>query len=254
MKVDLNSDLGEGAGHDNEILSLVSSANIACGFHAGNPAGILNSIHVAKKKGVAVGAHPSLDDRKNFGRTEMQIGGEEVYALVAYQVGAFQALCAAAGLKMNHVKPHGALYNMAVRDPGLSDAIAHGILAVDQGAILFAPAGTELFKAAQELGLQTASEVFADRNYNSDGTLVSRTRPDALLRDPGEAAERVVRMLKEGKIRAVDGSDVAVRPETICLHGDTPGAVEFAHKLRARLENEGVEIQAPRRMATLNDE
>ena len=248
MKVDLNSDLGEGAGHDDEILDLVSSANIACGFHAGSPAGILNSIRVAKEKGVAVGAHPSLDDRKNFGRTEMQVSGEEVYALVAYQVGAFQALCTAAGLKMNHVKPHGALYNMAVRDRKLSDAIAHGMLAVDQDAILFAPAGTELFKAAQELGLQTASEVFADRNYNSDGTLVSRTRSDALLRDPGEAAERVVRMLKEGKIRAVDGGDVAVRPETICLHGDTPGAVEFALELRARLEREGILIAAPRRM------
>ena len=251
MKVDLNSDLGEGAGHDDEILSLVSSANIACGFHAGNPAGILNSIRVAKEKGVAVGAHPSLDDRKNFGRTEMQVGGAEVYALVAYQVGAFQALCAAAGLKMNHVKPHGALYNMAVRDRELSDAIAHGVLTVDKGAILFAPAGTALFKAAQELGLQTASEVFADRNYNRDGTLVSRTRPDALLRDPGEAAERVVRMLKEGKIRAIDGSDVAVCPETICLHGDTPGAVEFARMLRTRLEKEGVQIRAPRRTTTM---
>jgi len=248
MKVDLNSDLGEGAGHDDEILSLVSSANIACGFHAGNPAGIFNSIRAAKEQGVAVGAHPSLDDRKNFGRTEMQVGGAEVYALVAYQVGAFQALCTAAEAKMNHVKPHGALYNMAMRDRELSDAIAHGVLAVDKGAILFAPAGTELFKAAHELELQSASEVFADRNYNGDGTLVSRTRPDALLRDPGEAAERVVRMLKEGKIRAIDGSDVAVRPETICLHGDTPGAVQFARTLRERLEREGVEIRAPRRM------
>ena len=251
MKVDLNSDLGEGAGHDDEILSLVSSANIACGFHAGKPAGIFNSIRVAKEKGVAVGAHPSLDDRKNFGRTEMQVSGAEVYALVAYQVGAFQALCAAAGLKMNHVKPHGALYNMAVRNWELSDAIAHGVLAVDKAAILFAPAGTELFKAAQEFGLQTASEAFADRNYNGDGTLVSRTKPDALLRDPREAAERVVRMLKEGKIRAIDGRDVAVRPETICLHGDTPGAVKFARTLRMRLEKEGVEIRAPRRMTTL---
>jgi UPF0271 protein len=247
MKVDLNSDLGEGAGHDDEILSLVSSANIACGFHAGNPAGIFNSIRVAKEKGVAVGAHPSLDDRKNFGRTEIQVGGAEVYALVAYQVGAFQALCTAAGVKMNHVKPHGALYNMAVRDRELSDAIARGMLAVDKDAILFAPAGTELFTAAQKLGLRTAAEAFADRNYNSDGTLVSRTRPDALLRDPGEAAERVIRMLKDGKIRAIDGTDVAVRPETICLHGDTPGAVEFAQMLRERLEGEGVVIAPPAR-------
>ena len=149
---------------------------------------------------------------------------------------------------MNHVKPHGALYNMAVRDRELSDAIAHGVLTVDKGAILFAPFGTELFKAAEELGLQTASEVFADRNYNSDGTLVSRTRPDALLRDPGEAADRVVRMLKEGKIRSIDSSDISVRPETICLHGDTPGAVEFARMLRERLESEGIEITAPVRV------
>jgi 5-oxoprolinase (ATP-hydrolysing) subunit A len=245
MKVDLNSDLGEGAGHDDEILSLVSSANIACGFHAGNPASIFNSIRAAKEKGVAVGAHPSLDDRKNFGRTEMQVSTAEAYALVVYQVGAFHALCTAAGVEMNHVKPHGALYNMAVRDRELSDAIAHGVLAVDTRAILFAPAGTKLFRAAQELGLQTAAEVFADRNYNNDGSLVSRTRPDALLRDPGEAAERVLRMLKEGKIRTVGGTDISVRAETICLHGDTPDAVEFARTLRARLESEGVSIGAP---------
>lgn len=245
MKVDLNSDLGEGAGHDDEILGLVSSANIACGFHAGSPGGIFNSILAAKQKGVAAGAHPSLDDRKNFGRTEMEVAAAEVYALVAYQVGAFQALCTAAGVKMSHVKPHGALYNMAVRDRRLSEAIAHGVLAVDKNAILFAPAGTELFEAAQELGLQPASEVFADRNYNADGTLVSRTRPDALLRDPDQATERVIRMLKEGRIRSIEGTDVVVRPETICLHGDTPGAVEFARKLRERLEGEGVEIAPP---------
>jgi 5-oxoprolinase (ATP-hydrolysing) subunit A len=248
MKVDLNSDLGEGAGHDDEILGLVSSANIACGFHAGNPTSIFNSVRAAKEKGVAVGAHPSVDDRKNFGRTEMQVSGAEVYALVAYQVGAFHALCAAAGVEMNHVKPHGALYNMAVRDRELSDAIAHGVLAVDKGAILFAPTGTELFMAAQELGLQTAAEVFADRNYNSDGSLVSRTKPEALLHDPNEAAERVLRMLREGKIRAVDGSEISVKAETICVHGDTPGAVEFVRTLRSALEKEEITIRAPERM------
>ena len=197
MKVDLNSDLGEGAGHDDEILSLVSSANIACGFHAGNPASIFNSIRAAKEKGVAVGAHPSLDDRKNFGRTEMQISAAQVCTVVAYQVGAFSALCTAAGVEMTHVKPHGALYNMAVRDRELSDAIAHGVLAVDIRATLFAPAGTELFRAAQELGLPTAAEVFADRNYNGDGSLVSRTKPEALLHDPAEAAERVLKKYQE---------------------------------------------------------
>src|SRR5436190_23156970 len=141
MKVDLNSDLGEGAGHDDEILSLVSSANIACGFHTGNPASIFNSIRAAKEKGVAVGAHPSLDDRKSFGRTEMQVNAAEAYALVAYQVGAFRALCTAAGVEMNHVKPHGGLYNMAVHDRELSDELAQRVRAVDTGAILFAPAG-----------------------------------------------------------------------------------------------------------------
>ena len=181
MKVDLNSDLGEGAGHDDEILSLVSSANIACGFHAGNPAGIFNSIRAAKEKGVAVGAHPSLDDRKNFGRTEMQVGGRKFTRWSHIRLALFKRCARQRKLKMNHVKPHGALYNMAVRDRELSDAIAHGVLAVDKGAILFAPAGTELFKAARELELQTASEVFADRNYNGDGTLVSRTKPNALL-------------------------------------------------------------------------
>ena len=247
MKVDLNSDLGEGSGHDDEILGLVSSANIACGFHAGNPASIFNSIRVAKEKGVAVGAHPSLDDRKTFGRTEVQVSAAEVYSLVAYQVGAFRALCTTAGVEMNHAKPHGALYNMAVRNRELSDAIAHGVLAVDARAILFAPTGTELFMAAQELGLQTAAEVFADRNYNSDGSLVSRTKPDALLHDPNEAAERVLRMLQEGKIRAVDGSEISVKAETICVHGDTPGAVEFVRTLRAQLEGEGIDIGAPER-------
>ena len=248
MKIDLNSDLGEGAGHDDEILSLVSSANIACGFHAGDPASIFNSIRAAKEKGVAVGAHPSLNDRRNFGRTEMQVSAVEVYALVAYQVGAFHALCTASGVEMSHVKPHGALYNMAVRDRELSDAIVHGMVAVDTRAILFAPAGTELFRAAQELELQTAAEVFADRNYDSDGSLVSRTKPEALLHDPNEAAERVLRMLREGKIRAVDGSEISVKAETICVHGDTPGAVEFVRTLRSALEKEGVMLRAPQRM------
>ena len=247
MKVDLNSDLGEGAGHDDEILSLVSSANIACGFHAGNPATIFSSIRAAKEKGVAVGAHPSLDDRKNFGRVEAQVSPAEVYALVAYQVGAFHALSTAAGVEVDHVKPHGALYNMAVRNRALSNAIAHAMLAVDPRAILFAPAETELFKAAQELQLRTAAEVFADRNYNSDGSLVSRTRPNALLHDPSEAAERVLRMLEEGKIRTVDGRDIRARAETICVHGDTPGAVEFVRILRKQLEAKGVSIAAPLR-------
>ncbi len=245
LVVDLNSDLGEGAGHDDEILELVTSANIACGFHAGNPVSIFASIRAAKERGVAVGAHPSFDDRKNFGRSEMQISAAEVYALVTYQIGAFHALCAAAGVEMNHVKPHGALYNMAVRDRKLADAIAHAMLAVDSKLILFALPASYLEAAALELDLQTASEVFADRNYNADGSLVSRSNRDAMLHDPIPAADRVVRMLREGVVRAIDGTDIQISAETICVHGDSPGAVEFVLELRQRLELEEVTIAAP---------
>jgi len=243
--VDLNSDLGEGAGHDEEILGLVTSASIACGFHAGNPDSIFKSILAAKEKGVAVGAHPSFDDRKNFGRSEIQISATEAYALVAYQIGAFRAVCVAAGVEMNHVKPHGALYNMAVRDQTLADAIAHAILAVDSKLILFASPASYLEAAALKLDLQTASEVFADRNYNADGSLVSRSNRNAMLHDPITAADRVVRMLRDGVVRAPDGTDVRISAETICVHGDSPGAVEFVRELRQRLELEEVTIAAP---------
>ena len=245
--VDLNSDLGEGGEHDEEILELVTSANIACGFHAGDPVSIFDSIRTAKEHGVALGAHPSLADRENFGRTEREVSVSDIFALVTYQVGAFKALCAAAGREMNHVKAHGALYNMAARNPALAHAIAHAVLAVDSRLILFVPSRSALEIAAVELELQTAREVFADRNYMPDGSLVSRTRPDALLHDPIEAAERVVRMLREGVVRAVDGSDVPIEVETICVHGDTPAAVEFVRELRRRLELEGVTIAPPAR-------
>lgn len=243
--VDLNSDLGEGAGHDDEILSLVSSANIACGFHAGDPASVFASICAAKEKNIAVGAHPSFADRKNFGRIEMQVSAAEVFALVSYQLGAFHALCQASGAEMNHVKPHGALYNMAARDRGLADAVAHAILSVDRNLILFAPSGSQLEVAALALDLQTAAEVFADRNYLRDGSLVPRARADALLHDPTEAAERIVRILSEHKVRSVDGTDVQINAETVCVHGDSPGAVEFVRALRQRLEQEDVLITAP---------
>ena len=245
--VDLNSDLGEGGEHDEEILELVTSANIACGFHAGDPASIFDSIRTAKEQSVAVGAHPSLADRENFGRAEVEITASDVFTLVTYQVGAFKALCAAAGTEMRHVKAHGALYNMAARNPALAHAIAHAVLAVDARLILFVPARSALEIAAVELELQTAREVFADRNYLPDGSLVPRSRPDALLHDPIEAAERVMRMLREGVVRAVDGSDVPIEVETICVHGDTPEAVGFVRELRRRLESEGVMIARPAR-------
>jgi UPF0271 protein len=245
LVVDLNSDLGEGAGHDDEILDLVSSANIACGFHAGDPASVFASIQAALERGVSLGAHPSFADRENFGRTEIALPPAEVYALVAYQIGAFQALARAAGGRMNHVKAHGALYNMAARDRELADVIANAVFNLDPKLILFAPSESHLDYAATELGLVTASEVFADRNYLSDGSLVPRSRDDAFVHDPVEAAERIIRMLIEGKVQAVDGADVPVLASTVCVHGDNPEAVAFVRKVRERLEQEDVMIAAP---------
>jgi UPF0271 protein len=247
LSVDINADLGEGAGHDEELFELISSANIATGFHAGDADSMHASVAAAKEHGVAVGAHPSFWDRKNFGRKELKIRKQEVFDAVTYQLGVFHAIASAVGMSPNHVKPHGALYNMAVRDHELADAIARAIESVDPNLILFAPDNTELARAGYAHGLRVAREIFADRNYLNDGWLVPRTRLDALLRDPNEAAERVLRMLREGKVRSVEGRDVDVRGETICVHSDTPGAVEFARELRSQLEREGVRISAPQR-------
>jgi 5-oxoprolinase (ATP-hydrolysing) subunit A len=246
FSVDLNADLGEGSGHDEELFKLISSANIATGFHAGDSDTMHAAVSAAKEHEVAVGAHPSFFDRENFGRKELKLSNQEVFDAVAYQLGIFQAIASAVGVQPNHVKPHGALYNMAVRDEKLADAIARAIHSVDPKLILFAPDNTELARAGESHGLQIACEVFADRNYLNDGWLVPRTRPDALLRDPKQAAERVLRMLREGKVRSVEGRDVKVHVETICVHGDTPGAVEFARELRTQLEKEGVRIRPPK--------
>jgi UPF0271 protein len=245
LVIDLNSDLGEGAGHDNEILDLVSSANIACGFHAGDASSIFATIQAARERNVSLGAHPSFPDRENFGRTEMDLPPAEIYSVVAYQIGAFHGVAQAADGRMNHVKAHGALYNMAARDRALADVIANAVFALDPQLILFAPAGSQLDFAATELGLTTASEVFADRNYLADGSLVPRTDSRAFVHDPIEAAERIIRMLMEGKVQAVDGTDVDISVQTICVHGDNPQAVEFVRKLRERLEREDIMIAAP---------
>ena len=245
LSVDLNADLGEDAGHDDEVLEFVSSANIACGFHAGDPTSILRSIRAAHEHGVAIGAHPSFPDRENFGRQEIALPPGEIYAILAYQLGAFEALARAAGAEMNHVKAHGALYNMAARDRSLAEVIANAVFLFDPKLILFVPPGGVFEHAANERGLQIAREVFADRNYNPDGTLVSRSSRDAFVRDPIEAAERVIRMLREQKVRAINGADVPVSAETICVHGDNPEAVEFVRKLHDRLTREEVMIAAP---------
>ena len=246
LHVDLNADPGEGAGHDKELLKLVSSASIACGFHAGDAETMHETISAARDQGVTVGAHPSLFDRENFGRKQMAVSPTEVFEAVSYQLGVFQAIANNLGVRPNHVKPHGALYNMATRDQQLADAIARAIVAVDLSLVLFAPEKSALARAGEAEHLRVAREVFADRNYLADGSLVPRNRPDALMHDPKESAERVMRMLREGRVRSIDNIDVEVRAETVCVHGDTPGAVEFARVLRAHLEKEGVTIRAPK--------
>ena len=243
--IDLNSDLGEGAGFDDELLALVTSANIACGFHAGDADTMKRTITAAQSRGVAVGAHPSLFDRENFGRTELAVRPEQVFEAVVYQIGVFQAIAESVGVRPNHIKPHGALYNMAARDAALAEAVVKAVASADRTLLLFAPNESALASAARNGGLSVVAEVFADRNYLSDGSLVPRTRPDALLHDPEEAAVRVVRMLREGKVTSVDGNDAEIRAETVCVHGDTPDAVKFARALRRHLEKQEVEIRAP---------
>jgi UPF0271 protein len=245
LQVDLNSDLGEGVGFDPELFELVTSANISCGFHAGDPASILRSIRDANERNVSIGAHPSFLDRENFGRSELTLEPAEVFAQVTYQLGAFNALTSIVAGRMNHVKPHGALYNMAARDEKLADAIVQAIIVINPYLILFAPPNSALERAGQAAELHVVREVFADRNYLPDGSLVPRDRDDALLADPVEVARRVLRMLREGKVRAVDGTDLDLRGETICVHGDTLGAVEFVRNLRVELEIEGINIRAP---------
>ena len=242
--VDLNADLGEGAGHDDELLALVTSANIACGLHAGSAVMMRTSLLAAQARGVAVGAHPGFNDRENFGRREMKLDADEVFALVVYQLGAFAALAHSLGMQPRHIKPHGALYNRATRDEAVADAIVRAVRAVDSKLILFAPAASALSRAAEGDEIAVACEVFADRNYLPDGSLVPRDHPEALLHDPVVAANRVFGMLRDNKVQAIDGSEVAVEADTICVHGDTPHAVEFARELRVALHQMGVVVGA----------
>ena len=234
LSVDLNADLGEGSGHDAELFELISSA--ICDRFSRRRFRHDAHRHFRSEKAPSGyrSASEFLLDRENFGRKELTIPVEELFDAVAYQLGVFQAIASALDVQPNHVKPHGALYNMAVRDAKLADAIARAIELIDPKLILFAPDKSELARAGEAHGLLIAREIFADRNYLNHGWLVPRTRPDALLHDPKEAAERVLRMLREGKVRSVEGQDVEVRGETICVHGDTPGAVEFARELRTR--------------------
>ena len=249
MRLDFNCDLGEsfGAwrmGEDEQILAHVTSANIACGFHAGDPATMRRTVQAALAHGVALGAHPSLPDLQGFGRREMQIDPAEAYDIVLYQVGALAGFSRALGASLHHVKPHGALYNMAAREPALAEAIARAVRDFDPALILYGLAGSELLGAGRALGLRTASEVFADRTYQPDGSLTPRARPDAILGDLAAALAQVERMVMHGEVRATDGSVVAVQADTLCIHGDGPGAVLFARALRSALQTMGVEVTA----------
>ncbi|MBS6058237.1 MAG: 5-oxoprolinase subunit PxpA [Pantoea sp.] len=232
MKIDLNADLGEGCGSDRELLQLVSSANIACGFHAGDAQTMLQSVHWAREFGVAIGAHPSFPDRENFGRSAMQLPPETVYAQVLYQIGALKALAESEGASLTHVKPHGMLYNQAARDAQLADAIARAVKAAGGDLLLVGLAGSESVRAAQHYGLRTREEVFADRGYQADGSLVPRSQPGAMIEEEEQAISRTLSMVQHGKVESVTGEWVALRAQTVCLHGDGPHALAFARRLR----------------------
>ena len=249
MRVDLNSDVGEsfGAytiGQDLILLPLVTSANVACGFHAGDPGVMRATVALAKQHDVAVGAHPGFPDLVGFGRRDLHATPREVEDFVLYQIGALAAIAAAQGVRLQHVKPHGALFNMAVRDATLADAIARATASVDRSLILFGLPGSELIRAGERAGLRTAREAFADRAYDPDGTLVSRRLPDAVIHDADVVEARVVRMATDRTVVAVDGSAVRLDIDTICVHGDTRGAADLAARIRRALERSGVDVKA----------
>jgi UPF0271 protein len=248
-KIDLNCDLGESygafkVGDDEKIMPYITSANVACGFHAGDPVVIDGTINLAKKHRVAVGAHPGYPDLLGFGRREIQLTPHEVKDYMIYQVSAIEGFVRVAGAKLQHVKPHGALYNTAAKDEKLSKAITDAVKSLNSSLIIFAPQNSALAQAAVKSGLRVACEAFADRAYNSDGDLVSRMQPNAVIQDPHEVVERAVKMVEEGTVLAVDGELVNLgKVHTICVHGDTPTAVELAKNLKKGLTKAGISVQ-----------
>jgi UPF0271 protein len=247
--IDLNSDLGESfgrwsLGNDVEVMRSITSANIACGFHAGDPGVMRETVRRAKVAGVAVGAHPGFPDLVGFGRRNISVTPQEVEDFVIYQVGALAGIAAAEGVALQHVKPHGALYNMAIRDRPLADAIARAIAAIDRTLILFGLPATELLRAGEAFGLRVAAEGFADRTYEPDGSLTPRDRPGAVIHESDLVVRRAVRMAQEGVVTASDGRDISMRVDTICTHGDTPGSHELTRRIREQLERSGVGVRA----------
>jgi 5-oxoprolinase (ATP-hydrolysing) subunit A len=249
MFIDLNCDMGESfgtniIGNDEGIMPYLSSANIACGFHGGNPSVMQHTVKLAMKYGVAIGAHPSFHDIEGFGRREMNLPAVEIYDLVIYQVSALQGIVKVNGGKLHHVKPHGALYNLAAKDEVMSMAIADAIADLDASLILYGLSGSELIRAGKAKGLSTCSEVFADRHYQDDGSLTPRTKPHALITHTNVAVTQVIRMIKEKIVVSDQGNPVPIVAETICIHGDGTHAVQFAKEIRETLEANGITIKA----------
>ncbi len=254
MRIDLNCDMGESfgcytLGDDAAMLDVVTSANVACGLHAGDPTVMQATVALAARKGVAVGAHPSYPDLQGFGRRMMALTPAEIEATMLYQIGALAGFARAAGAPLVHVKPHGALYNVAARDQTVAEAIVRAVVAFDPTLIIVTLPDSALLRAAQAAGLRVACEGFADRAYREDGSLVPRSEPGAVIHDPALATARVIRMVTRGEVEAITGKVVPLRIDTLCIHGDKPGAVAIAAALRAALEAEGVVI-APLNIGT----
>ena len=244
-RIDFNCDMGESfgmhkMGFDEEVIKYITSANVACGFHAGDPMWMRHTVSLAEEHGVAIGAHPSFPDLNGFGRRDMALTPEETKNDVVYQIGALQAFTKSK--RLQHVKPHGAMYNRAVNDAGLATAICEAIIEVDPHMVLVALAGSPWITVAEDLGLSVAREIFADRALNADGTLVSRSKPGSVIHDVDEVVERSLRMVTESKATAITGEEIDVEADSLCLHGDTPGAVEMATALKRALVTAGVEF------------
>lgn len=250
LQINLNADIAEswGAysmGNDAALVKIVRSANVACGFHAGDPSTIRATVRLAVDHGVAVGAHPSYPDLQGFGRRAMQISAQECYDLVVYQAGAVEAFARAAGAPLHHVKIHGMLYNVAAKDEGLADAIARATKDLGGGVMLYALSGSLMMEAAQRHGVRAVGEVFADRSYQGDGTLTPRGQPGAMITDEAASVAQVLMMVEQGKLRSLDGVEVPVEAGTLCLHGDQPGAIRFAQALRVAFKERGIALRAP---------
>jgi 5-oxoprolinase (ATP-hydrolysing) subunit A len=242
LRIDLNCDMGEGEPSDERILPFITSASVACGFHAGDAATMRRTVRLARAHGVAVGAHPSYADREGFGRRALDVDPDQVRDEVVYQIGALWGICRAEGVRLAHVKPHGALYNKAAGDPALAHAVCDAVRVVDPSLVVMCLAGSPMADQARRFGLACAEEAFADRAYTSAGTLVPRGTPGAVIQDPNEVAARALRIVREQRVTSIDGRTVSLQAQTLCVHGDTPGAERLAAAIRARLDAEGVAV------------